>query len=503
MSCYRNILIILSLVLLLISCSEQGNSKLIKKANAGDAEAQLALGDLYKEGGEGIVKDLVTAVEWYTKAAEQGIASAQYNLGRMYYNGEGVAEDKLKAVELYTKAAEQGDADAQFNLGVMYYNGDGVAEDKLKAVEWYTKAAEQGDAYAQFALGYMYEYGDGVTQDKKKATDWYTKAAEQGYAGAQFNLGRMYEYGEGVAEDKIKAVEWYTKAAKQGVAVAQYNLGRMYSNGEGVAKDRVLSYAWLNLAAITEAEAANLRDGLELSQNEQAEAEKLSSSWKPGQAITREGSTPVSMETPSGNEVGPVKHGTGTLFVVSEAGQAITNFHVVSECKKLTVAGYDDEAKVLAEDKVNDLALIQVSSKVQSSATIVTAPSTLRQGEEVVVFGFPLNTVLSSGGNLTPGIVSALTGLGNNISQMQITAPIQPGSSGSPVLNRRGEVIGVVTLKLSDEEMVKATGQIAQSVNFATKLRNKAMQILLMMHASGLQLLSAGSRDGGLGTIRC
>jgi len=84
-----------------------------------------------------------------------------------------------------------------------------------------------------------------------------------------------------------------------------------------------------------------------------------------------------------------------------------------------------------------------------------------------VVFGFPLNAVLSSGGNLTSGVVSALTGLGNNTNQIQITAPIQPGSSGSPVLIKRGEVVGVVSMKLSDSKMAKATGQVGQNVNFA------------------------------------
>ena len=75
--------------------------------------------------------------------------------------------------------------------------------------------------------------------------------------------------------------------------------------------------------------------------------------------------------------------------------------------------------------------------------------------------------MLSSGGNLTPGVVSALTGLGNNTNQIQITAPIQPGSSGSPVLNKKGEVVGVVSMKLSDAKMAKATGQIGQNMNFA------------------------------------
>lgn len=75
--------------------------------------------------------------------------------------------------------------------------------------------------------------------------------------------------------------------------------------------------------------------------------------------------------------------------------------------------------------------------------------------------------MLSSGGNLTPGLISALTGLENNTNQIQITAPIQPGSSGSPVISPKGEVEGVVSAKLSDEQMVRATGSVGQNVSFA------------------------------------
>lgn len=113
------------------------------------------------------------------------------------------------------------------------------------------------------------------------------------------------------------------------------------------------------------------------------------------------------------------------------------------------------------------MALLQLPGATSAIAVITSEPTRLRQGEDVIVYGFPLNSILSSGGNLTPGVVSALTGLGNNTNQIQITAPIQPGSSGSPVLNKKGEVVGVVSMKLDDGQMAKATGQIGQNVNFA------------------------------------
>ena len=87
------------------------------------------------------------------------------------------------------KAAEQGHAKAQDNLGIMYEAGWGITEDDVQAVYWFTKAAEQGYAEAQFSLGVMYDIGAGVSEDKVQAVYWYKKAAEQGYALAQDSLG--------------------------------------------------------------------------------------------------------------------------------------------------------------------------------------------------------------------------------------------------------------------------------------------------------------------------
>ncbi len=78
------------------------------------------------------------------------------------------------------KAAEQGDASAQFNLGLMYANGDGVPEDDAEAVHWYRQAAEQGIISAQFTLGFMYANGDGVPEDDIQAYAWISIASAQG-----------------------------------------------------------------------------------------------------------------------------------------------------------------------------------------------------------------------------------------------------------------------------------------------------------------------------------
>jgi hypothetical protein len=89
-------------------------------------------------------QDHVEAARWYLKAAEQGHAEAQHNLGTMYQSGLGVGQDHAKAVQWYQRAAEQGYAAAQHNLGVMYLAGQGVAQDTLRAHMWFDLASRRG-----------------------------------------------------------------------------------------------------------------------------------------------------------------------------------------------------------------------------------------------------------------------------------------------------------------------------------------------------------------------
>ena len=186
--------------------------------------------------------------------------------------------------------AKSGKVEAQTTLAAMYATGDGLAGDPDKAVEWYRRAAEAGDATAQNNLALFYEAGESVPRDMAEAARWYRKAAEQGAAIAQYNLAVLCRIGLGVPKDGEQAAAWATKAALQGQANAQALLGSLYARGEGVPRDVVLAYAWFNLAAAQSLEsAAKARDELLLPLQELTEAQRISSAWKLGQLLQRQG----------------------------------------------------------------------------------------------------------------------------------------------------------------------------------------------------------------------
>ena len=214
------------------------------------SQEQLSPEELFQKGKKYHDEDNYTeAVKWYSEAAEQGYAKAQYNLGYCYDEGLGVSQNYAEAVKWYRKAAEQGLADAQNNLGVCYAKGQGVGKNYVEAAKWYRKAAEQGDAVAQHNLARGYDKGYGVSQDYAEAMKWYRKAAEQGYDRAQFDLGVCYYLGNGVSRDFAEAIKWYRKAAEQGNADAHCLVGDCYYFGYGVNQDIDEAVKWYRKAA--------------------------------------------------------------------------------------------------------------------------------------------------------------------------------------------------------------------------------------------------------------
>jgi serine protease Do len=159
---------------------------------------------------------------------------------------------------------------------------------------------------------------------------------------------------------------------------------------------------------------------------------------------------------------------SGTAFFISSDGKALTNAHVVQGCRHMTVSkgGRNSPASLVASDERNDLALLETNVKPVQSAKWRFR---VRQGEEIVVYGFPLTRVLASTGNVATGNVTALAGIADDSRFFQISAPVQPGNSGGPLLDRNGTVVGVVVAKLNAPRIAAATGDIPQNINFAIK----------------------------------
>ncbi|MEB3284023.1 MAG: trypsin-like peptidase domain-containing protein [Candidatus Sericytochromatia bacterium] len=138
--------------------------------------------------------------------------------------------------------------------------------------------------------------------------------------------------------------------------------------------------------------------------------------------------------------------GVGSGFVVASSGLIVTNYHVVRGADKLTVTFHDGKkypGKVIGQDSGTDLALVKIDAKGLPTLRLAQ-PERLRVGQYVVAMGSPLGLSQS----VTTGILSAINrdiSLNARVGFLQTDAPINPGNSGGPLLNLRGEVVGVNT----------------------------------------------------------
>ena len=147
----------------------------------------------------------------------------------------------------------------------------------------------------------------------------------------------------------------------------------------------------------------------------------------------------------------------------------MTNAHVIKGCaepKAFTSDGTVFAGRVLAKDERNDLAVLTTALRPTVVARFRTA---VKLGESVAVFGYPYTGLLSSSGNFSIGNVTATTGIADDISKLQISAQVQPGNSGGPLLDETGNVVGVVVAKLDARKVAAAAKDIPQNINFAIR----------------------------------
>ena len=183
------------------------------------------------------------------------------------------------------------------------------------------------------------------------------------------------------------------------------------------------------------------------------------------------------------NTVGVARKGMGSGFLIDGQGLVLTNYHVIKSATTATVVFHDGRTtRVMGyrvASKSKDLAILQIMPQQDPNQYLRLAPNSPRKGVRVAAFGAPLGLSFS----MSEGIVSALrtpqellrTNLDLNVRWIQTTAPISPGNSGGPLVNMRGEVVGV---------NAAASKEGAQNLNFAIdaeEIRNVLRQATVMV----------------------
>ena len=268
-------------------------ARLLADHGSSDSAGQLCMGNMLFEGS-GVEKDQAHAFKWYTKAADQGLAPAQFRLAMMYWFGTGVPSDKMLAVDWLKKVVAQGVPHAQATLGEIYLLNDTPVTDVPQGLQLLNKAIQGGSLRGMQLLGSLYLRGEHVNVDLPKARQLLEQAAKRNYLPAKTSLAEYYlklnrtenlpqiitQLQSGVDQqywdamyllgtvyrdhlrDPIRALELFRQAAEKEDKNSHFELGHMYETGQGVPKDPGQAYVHFHKAAMRGHSNAQFRLGL-------------------------------------------------------------------------------------------------------------------------------------------------------------------------------------------------------------------------------------------------
>ena len=456
-------------------------------------------------------KDLKLYVYWANKAAEMGDSFYQYELATHYENGElGFEKNSSKALELYKASAEQNYFDSQVRLAETYYFGEitlnnyeeamkwykmlaerprggswdkntdivranhmvGRSYDKLgdfqEAIKWYKKAIEKATIWADIRRSSNSTWNTGIYQlegwikDSTKAIadiyhfdlkndnqsfKWYLKGGYLGDVSSKYSVGNAFALGRGTLIDYDKAINWWVSAAKDDHSSSQFNLGWAYANVSAI-KDLSKAKYWVqktydnpNSTEDTLENAKNIWETHNLWQEKDIESDDAETSTQ------------------------SISERTGTGFRVDKSGSILTNNHVIENCSTIQVEG--NIVELVSTDVNNDLALLK--GEPSKFIAYFRSGKGIRLGEDITITGYPLRGVLGDGLNAITGTVSSLSGLSNNTTQFQVSAPVNSGNSGGPVFDSSGNIVGVVVSKINQDKAKEVLGEEVSGASFAIK----------------------------------
>jgi S1-C subfamily serine protease len=372
---------------------------------------------------------------------------------------------------------KNGTADYVMAYNILSWGLGNVRQDPSAAFIWLSRCSKENATKCAYQLGLAYDVGFGVAKDPKRAVAYYSQCAELLIAACQKRLGIKKLLGEDTIQDFAEGAKLLESAAVTGDADAALTLGVTLMAGMAGRPQPLKAYFWLTLASNNLPTGKDKEDAVKfrndivktLSGDVLIEIQNAAKQWTPGQPAPSFLELPSTAKKQDGqSKPGEVKS-TGTGFYVNSSGDIVTNAHVVDECKNLKVfdsGKAEFSAKLNARDTLNDLAVIHGGSITQNYFKLRTGG---RLGEPISAFGFPLSGVLTTGGNFTTGNITALAGLKDDSRHFQISAPVQPGNSGGPMLDDAGNVLGVVVGKANAIAIAAAIKDIPQNVNFSIK----------------------------------
>ena len=181
---------------------------------------------------------------------------------------------------------------------------------------------------------------------------------------------------------------------------------------------------------------------------------------------------------------------SGTGFFVSSNGHIVSNFHVIDGCSNVKLVYNDREidTETLAVDKINDLAILKVNIKPKKIYAVSTEDAKLL--EDVIVAGYPLGKNISEAIKASSGTITALAGVGDNYSEFQTDAALNSGNSGGPILDQKGNVIGVAVSKIQAEGV--------EGFNFGIK----SSVLRIFANANNIKLLPQNNRSKNKSQLR-
>lgn len=224
--------------------------ELLRRAIAGDSDAQCRLSGRFSSGDRGLPYNPILAFYWASSSASAHDPCGINNLGTLYEGGIGVGQDTAASLKLYDLAASLGDLNAIANLGRVYYYGeDGVQRNVLTAIDWYKKGADLGDFTSMRQLGEIYGWGEGVPLNIDRSSAYLLRANPIHDGEASYDLGWLYYRYYPRADRCEQARRWLTISADLGDTDGESMLGWLYDTGACLRRpDPQEAAKWYRLA---------------------------------------------------------------------------------------------------------------------------------------------------------------------------------------------------------------------------------------------------------------